>query len=109
MEPADAARGRMSRALLHAVAATALLVAGVGARAAPMSVSEAFSLPQAQVEASIAESHPSIAVALAKRLFDAGRRDEAVVWFYIGQLRYRFHLMANPASRPAATPPSWRR
>jgi hypothetical protein len=93
----------MNCGLLRAVAAALLMVA-VAATAAPISVSEAFSLPEAEVEASVAESHPSIAVALAKRLFDAGRKDEAVVWFYIGQLRYRFHLMANPGLAPGGDP-----
>ena len=32
---------------------------------------------------------------LAANLMGAGRTDEAVKWFYIGQLRYRFHLAAT--------------
>ena len=31
----------------------------------------------------------------AAKLMGAGRTDEAVKWFYIGQLRYRFHLAAT--------------
>lgn len=33
---------------------------------------------------------------LAGRLFAAGRRDEAVTWFYIAQIRSRFRLAAMP-------------
>lgn len=74
----------------------ALLALPAAALASPISVPEAFSLPESQVESSIEESHPSIAVAYAKRLFESGRKDDAVMWFYVAQLRYRFHLLANP-------------
>ncbi|MHC1551297.1 hypothetical protein [Phyllobacterium sp. K27] len=49
-----------------------------------------------QLKSSIASSHPSAYYILASKLFAAGQRDEAVVWFYAGQLRYRFHLTAHP-------------
>ena len=41
---------------------------------------------------------------LAGRLFAAGRRDEAVVWFYIAQIRSRFRLAAAPDLPPDAEP-----
>jgi len=88
---------------LAALLASAALLA-LPAFASPISVSEAFSLPESQVEASIEDSHPSIAVAYAKRLFEAGRKDDAVMWFYVGQLRYRFHLLANPNLSPGGDP-----
>jgi hypothetical protein len=81
-----------------------LLAASAHCNAAAISVPEAFRLPLAQVEASITDSHPTIAVAYAKRLFDEGRKDEAVRWFYIGQLRYRFHLAARPELSPDGDP-----
>jgi hypothetical protein len=40
--------------------------------------------------------HPTALYVLASKLMRAGRSDEAVRWFYIGQLRYRFHLMTDP-------------
>lgn len=49
-----------------------------------------------QLKSNIASSHPSAYYILASKLFAAGERDEAVVWFYAGQLRYRFHLTAHP-------------
>jgi len=65
--------------------------------ATPISVDQALSLPIAEVEAALPSSHPAVLYAHARRLFETGRRDEAVVWFYAGQLRFRFHLRANPS------------
>lgn len=39
--------------------------------------------------------HPVAMFFLAKRLLDAGRGDEAIFWFYLGQLRWRAHLRHN--------------
>jgi hypothetical protein len=50
----------------------------------------------AQVEASLPRAHPAEYYLYAQRLFQSGRKDDAVFWFYVGQLRYRFHLSANP-------------
>lgn len=63
----------------------------------PISPEEAISSPKTQVESALPESHPAVLYAYAKRLFEEGHRDEAVMWFYAGQLRYRFHLRANPS------------
>lgn len=40
----------------------------------------------------------------AGRLFGEGKKDEAIFWFYVGQLRYRFHLKANPNLDPGGDP-----
>jgi hypothetical protein len=37
----------------------------------------------------VEHAHPVAMMLLAKRLFDAGRRDEGVFWFYEAQLRWR--------------------
>jgi hypothetical protein len=50
----------------------------------------------AQVEASLPRAHPAEYYLYAQRLFQSGRKDDAVFWFYVGQLRYRFYLSANP-------------
>lgn len=57
-----------------------------------------------QIKAGIASSHPSAFYILALKLFQAGQRDDAVFWFYAGQLRYRFHLIANPGLAPDGDP-----
>jgi hypothetical protein len=44
----------------------------------------------------IPNQHPYVYFVLAGRLYYAGRRDEAVFWFYAGQLRYRIRLACHP-------------
>ncbi|MFC4256463.1 hypothetical protein GRI97_09950 [Altererythrobacter xixiisoli] len=48
--------------------------------------------------------HPATLYQLAGQLMAQGRRDEAVKWFYVGQLRYRFLLAANPSARAKDEP-----
>ncbi|RYF22787.1 MAG: hypothetical protein EOO33_14870 [Comamonadaceae bacterium] len=81
---------------LAVLAAVAAAAAAAGAHAKPLDTMQAASLPAAEVEAGLPESHPAAIYAYAKRLFAEGRRDEAVTWFYVGQLRFRFHLAASP-------------
>lgn len=66
------------------------------AQARPLEPEQARTLPTAEVEANLADSHPAVFYAYAQRLFAEGRRGEAVTWFYVGQLRFRFHLAASP-------------
>ena len=49
-----------------------------------------------QIIAQAERIHPAGLYVLASKLMAAGRADEAVVWFYIGQLRYRFLLLTEP-------------
>ena len=49
-----------------------------------------------ELKAGIEDRHPAAYYVLAGKLFREGAPDEAVFWFYAGQLRYRFHLAANP-------------
>ena len=44
----------------------------------------------------VEHAHPVAMMFLAKRLFDAGRRDEGVFWFYVAQLRWRALLYQTP-------------
>ena len=49
----------------------------------------------------VEHQHPAAMFILAKRLFDAGRRDEAVFWFYEGQLRWHALIRnSNPGGQP---------
>ncbi len=48
--------------------------------------------------------HPSAYVELAATRLKAGRSDEAVFWFYLGQLRWRFELAARPDPDPSGGP-----
>lgn len=81
-----------------------LLPIAVVAMAQPLEDDEAERLPAAQVEARLAESHPVESYRYAQRLFRQGKRDEAVTWFYIGQLRFRYRLLANPNLPPDGEP-----
>lgn len=80
--------------------AAAILMAGLafssGAGARALAVEEANTLTIPEIEANLADSHPTVFYVFAKRLYADDRRDEAVKWYYVGQIRYRFFLKANP-------------
>jgi len=52
----------------------------------------------------IPDQHPAFYYTLAARLFAANRRDEALFWFYAGQLRYRIRLTCHPNLRADIEP-----
>jgi hypothetical protein len=59
-----------------------------------------------QLRSKIETQHPAGFYILAGKLFAAGKKDEAVFWFYAGQLRYRVYLLVNknkldPSGDPA--------
>jgi hypothetical protein len=57
-----------------------------------------------ELEHGIENQHPATFYVLAGKLFETGKKQEAVFWFYVGQLRYRVYLTANkgnPSSDPA--------
>ena len=58
----------------------------------------------AALKAGIEGKHPAAYFVLAKKEFEAGRRDEAVFWLYLGQVRYRAHLRARPNLEPSGDP-----
>ena len=88
--------------LLRVIATSAVLSSTLLVALAAVGVSEGraedvyVTMTPAQLKSNIASNHPSAYYILASKLFAAGQRDEAVVWFYAGQLRYRFHLTAHP-------------
>jgi len=61
-------------------------------------------LPSARIEAALPQEHPSAYYLFAARLFSEGKKDEAVFWFYVGQLRYRVYLSATPSLDPSGDP-----
>ena len=59
-----------------------------------------------QLKNGIENQHPTAFYILAQKLFTAGQKDDAVFWFYAGQLRYRVYLGVNkdkldPSGDPA--------
>jgi hypothetical protein len=57
---------------------------------------DAMNLSPEEIKADITRRHPSDYYVLAGKLFAKNWKNEAAFWFYLGQLRYRFHLAANP-------------
>lgn len=48
------------------------------------------------IKQNITDKHPLNYIILASMLFNEGQKDEAVKWYYIGQIRFRAYLNANP-------------
>jgi hypothetical protein len=48
-----------------------------------------------ELEIGIENKAPSTYFALATELFRSGRKDDAAFWYYVGQLRYRFLVLAK--------------
>ena len=61
-------------------------------------------MPLGTIIAQASNLSPDSLYMLAGRLFAAGRRDEAVVWFYIAQIRMRFRLAVAPDLQPDGEP-----
>jgi hypothetical protein len=73
------------------------LALGVAAPAAAQSSSTPFSKRSTQdMLSDIAREHPAAYYVLARRLFEEGKKDEAVFWFYTGQIRFRSRLLSYP-------------
>ncbi len=51
--------------------------------------------------AGIEHEHALAALELSKHLWEAGRKDDAVFFFYLGQLRYRAYLLTNRNGDPS--------
>ncbi|MEN3793554.1 hypothetical protein [Fulvimarina sp. MAC3] len=61
-------------------------------------------MTSAELERILPGLHPSSYFFLANEKFEAGERNEAVRWLYVGQIRYRYHLAANPDLPPSGDP-----
>jgi hypothetical protein len=74
--------------------------------ARPASADDLATLSIEQLKNDIEKQHPAGLYILAQKLFASGQKDEAVFWYYAGQLRYRVYLTVNqskldPAGDPA--------
>ncbi len=58
----------------------------------------------AEIQKDITTKHPVNYITLAAKLFQQGNIDDAARWYYIGQIRYRAYLMANPNLSPSGDP-----
>jgi len=71
---------------------------------AELTLDEVKTAPQEVIEEQLPDAHPVLYYVYAARLFGTGERETAVLWFYVGQLRFRFHLTANPELPPDGDP-----
>ena len=61
-----------------------------GKKAIPLDKIASMSIDQLKRDAALI--HPAGYYVLANRIFHEGNKDEAIFWFYIGSLRYRYYL-----------------
>ena len=61
-------------------------------------------LPHEKVESQLRTQHPAAYIVYSQRIFKNKSKEDGVFWFYVGQLRYRFHLAANPELEPSGEP-----
>ena len=80
------------RSALHPVLVAFGLVIGACAAAAQPPAQRST----AEMTATIERDHPAAYYVLARRLFAEGRKDDAVFWFYTGQIRFRARLATHP-------------
>lgn len=69
-----------------------------------LSPQEIQTKPHTEIEKALPSEHPSAYYGYAARLFADGKKDAAILWYYAGQIRYRFHLNANPQLDPSGDP-----
>jgi hypothetical protein len=86
---------KMPLRVLVGLAALTLALAGPG-----LAPAEVESNPARKLD----HRHPENYLLLAKLLFERGEKDEAVFWFYVGQLRYRVYLATHPNLDPTGEP-----
>lgn len=92
------------KTVLPRILTLAMLLAGTGTTANALTPEEVKKLPPAQIEKALPNEHPASYYAYASRLFAEGKKDDAVFWFYVGQLRYRIFLAAKPPANPQGDP-----
>ena len=63
---------------------------------AELTADSLLKLTPKEIERALPKEPPSSYYLYAARLWGEGKSDDAVFWFYAGQLRFRFHLLANP-------------
>ena len=78
----------LGRRACFGVVALSLVLAAGALRAEPKT-------PAPPEAAALAGQHPAAYYRSAAQLFGAGKKDAAVFVFYLGQLRYRTHLLAR--------------
>jgi hypothetical protein len=61
-------------------------------------------LPSSEVEKALPSSQPMAYYLYSARLAHEGDKERALLWYYVGELRYRFYLAVNPNLSPDGAP-----
>jgi hypothetical protein len=69
----------------------------IGACAAPGKPQPVAEQNAAQLRIGLTQKHPSAYLYLARALWQEGKKDEAVIFYYVGQIRYRAYINTLPA------------
>tara|TARA_Y100000782_G_scaffold70365_1_gene76146 strand:+ start:526 stop:1065 length:540 start_codon:yes stop_codon:yes gene_type:complete len=56
------------------------------------------------IERNITNKHPVNYITLASKRLNEGKLDDAAKWYYVGQIRFRAYLMANPDLEKSGDP-----
>lgn len=81
-----------------------LMAFGIVSTSMALEPKEVMEWPRTKVENALPDSHPMAYYVYASRLFSEGDRGDALFWYYVGELRYRFYLAANPNLPSDAAP-----
>lgn len=57
-----------------------------------------------EVETTLIKGHPANYFTVAAMRFSENKKQEAAKWLYVGQIRYRAYLQANPTLPPSGDP-----
>jgi hypothetical protein len=63
---------------------------------AELAPADVLSLPTEQVERRLPTANPQAYYVYALRLFNEQKKEEALFWLYVGELRFRFAMNAEP-------------
>ena len=92
------------RGVIGLIFAAAMLVLPASQAGGQVRSDQWNSMSAKQLESGIEKQHPAAYFILAQKLYGEGRRDDATMWFYIGQIRYRAYLITNPNLNPSGDP-----
>lgn len=76
--------------------AAMLSVAAVATHAAPLTNDDFKTKSNKEIEAALPETHPAAYFAYAMKLYNERKQEQSTLWYYIGQIRFRQHLLAHP-------------
>jgi hypothetical protein len=90
---------QLSVSALSGLLVSAVTAVGLLQEPPAKAMRDAGEMTPEELKAEIERRHPADYYRLADMLLAKDRKNEATFYFYLGQLRYRFHLAANPNLR----------